>query len=483
MSENRTSLEHWVRLLEEQQLPAFAQTARMIVGCASNDKQSASELAALILQDVSMTARLLRLANSIYFKRSPQRITTVSRAIMVIGFNGVRDLCLSIAIIDTFLHGPHRERVVAEMARSLHAAVQARDLARLMGEKEPEEIFIAALLRRLGRLAFWCFAGEIDELAAAELQAAMDSTASSLVALEREHLGFKLDDLTTGLNKAWGLSPLLGDLLANRPRTPKRVQLVDTAYEVVEAVEEGFASKALDQAIKQLSKRFGVSPQAVRKRIEANAADARQIIADMGMSELAERIPDPLGRPLADGEQGNKAGSEWPEPDVEVQMAVLRELSDLLEAPRPDFNKLIDLVLEGVYRGVGMDRCVVALVTDKGQHLVVKYSLGKDSDRLESQFDFDLHEQDCLVVKTMAQQRPVWVDPRPDIGGEHALDEKIATISGGAFLLMPLPVDNRSIGCLYADRKPSGRLISADQYSAFRMFGQQIRLALSVLSK
>jgi len=52
-----------------------------------------------------MTARLLRVANSPMYNLSGRAISTVSRAVVMLGFDAVRSLCLSIAVVEAVAHG------------------------------------------------------------------------------------------------------------------------------------------------------------------------------------------------------------------------------------------------------------------------------------------------------------------------------------------------------------------------------------------
>ncbi len=76
-----------------------------------------------------LTTQVLKLANSIYYNPCSQRINTVSRAVMRLGFNTVKEICLAIALIETVLSSRHKEKVALEVARAFHAAVQARKMA------------------------------------------------------------------------------------------------------------------------------------------------------------------------------------------------------------------------------------------------------------------------------------------------------------------------------------------------------------------
>ena len=149
------TVEEWVHRISEEEMPIFKYTAETITRVTDDDDTSSGDLANVILQDASLTARILKLANSNYYNPTAAPINTISRAIVFIGFNLVRDLSLSLAIIDALLKNKPKARVMEVMSRSFHAAVQARNRAEQMGDESPEEIFIATLLHELGERAFW----------------------------------------------------------------------------------------------------------------------------------------------------------------------------------------------------------------------------------------------------------------------------------------------------------------------------------------
>ena len=157
---NTPDLADWIGRISGREMPVFAHTVAALRRIVGDERASASVLAQVILKDVPMTTKVLRLANSAYFNQAQQGISTVSRAIVVLGFDPVAQLALSVALIDALLGGSLRSRVNLEMARSFHAAVQARWVVQRRGEQQGEQVFIAALLSRVGEMAFWCFGGE-----------------------------------------------------------------------------------------------------------------------------------------------------------------------------------------------------------------------------------------------------------------------------------------------------------------------------------
>jgi HD-like signal output (HDOD) protein len=468
-------LAFWHHELAEHQMPVFAETARTIVRRAAAADSSASELARLILQDVSMTARVLRMANSIYFNPSGGKVTTISRAIVLLGFDVVRDICLSISLIDTFLRGPHREVVVAEMAHCFHAAMQAKGLAELSRQHDTEEVFIATLLFHLGTLSFWCFAAGIDDSAAARLRAARRG---GLVdeKMEREVLGFRLQELTALLNRDWKLSPLLAAVLDPSVPSSPRSRAVGFGHELARALAGAPGAPSLDDVLARIRRSFNIKTEETQARILHNARAAADTIARLGAPEAARLIPVPGSFDLPTAESTGEATVHAS--DSGLQLEILRELSQLMLEPKPDVNLMLEMVLEGIFRGVGMDRAVFALLSQDRSSVRAKFVLGADRDLLQKRFVFEVGAPPAnRLAAALHDGQPAWIGG-PD--GDKA-DPQLQEISGGQCFLMPLAVAGKPIGCLYADRACSGRPMTDELYAQFKLFGQQARMGLSYL--
>ena len=122
-------LDNWIERISENELPIFKYTVNAINDVVSKDVTSTSDLSQIILRDANLTARVLRLANSATYNITGSTISSVSRAIVYLGFNLVRDVSMSLAIIDGLLSGKVKDHALRLMAQSFHAAVQARDFS------------------------------------------------------------------------------------------------------------------------------------------------------------------------------------------------------------------------------------------------------------------------------------------------------------------------------------------------------------------
>jgi HD-like signal output (HDOD) protein len=471
----------WVSLLGDSGMPVFAHTAGDISKVSDSEESSAAELARVVLQDAAMTAKLLRVANSPIFNPIGKSISTVSRAVVVLGFQEVRSICLSIAIVESMLKGKQRQHVIEEMARAFHAAVQARSFARKRKDKSPEEVFIATLLYRLGDMAFWAFAGEAGKALDHELSQRSDEAPEKV---QREVLGFPLRELTLGLSREWKLGALLEESLEGKQDQNPRASNVDLGYQLAEASEKGWKEPGVTKLIGRIAENLYLPAEEIRKLVQENAREAAETAAFYGADQASRLIPLAEGEKAAttDSEQAD-AAAEFLDPDPALQLKILRELSSLMES-QPDFNLVLEMVLEGMYRGIGMDRTLFALRTPDQRFLAGRYALGVDNERLRRQFQVETVDgKQNLFTRVIDDRIPVWIGEKADAALERLVTKEIKAISLGAdFFVTPIEIHGKVIGIFYADRQPSGRTLDEEGFASFRHFAQQGNQALAFLS-
>jgi HD-like signal output (HDOD) protein len=134
-------------------LPPLPQALQRLMEIMHSEIASAKELESLIKYDQSLSAKILRIANSAFYGMRSQ-VTTLSRAIMTIGYIKARNLCLCTLLMEYFAD----KRSINHLQRELywkHAFATAR-IAAEMANKRPwvskEEAYILGLLHDLGRI-------------------------------------------------------------------------------------------------------------------------------------------------------------------------------------------------------------------------------------------------------------------------------------------------------------------------------------------
>ncbi len=140
-----------LRLQRRGDFPAFAQAVGEVTKKADADSAySASELGQAILQDYALTAKLLRIVNSMYANRFGGKIYSVQHAIVLLGFDRVRSLALSISLFKRSGKGAQAEHVSDSAIGSIATGQIARSLAR-NARVSDEEAMVCAMFRDLGR--------------------------------------------------------------------------------------------------------------------------------------------------------------------------------------------------------------------------------------------------------------------------------------------------------------------------------------------
>lgn len=160
-----------------------------------------SRIAAILSEDSSLSARLLRLANSAMYS-FPSRVETVSRAVTIIGTKQLRDLVLATSVIEIFRHIPqHYVNMETFWRHSIAAGIGARVIATYRREANVERFYVLGLLHDIGRLVMYL---QIPQLAhqAIELSA---HEPQSLFLAERQLLGFDHAAVGTALLDSWKL--------------------------------------------------------------------------------------------------------------------------------------------------------------------------------------------------------------------------------------------------------------------------------------
>jgi HD-like signal output (HDOD) protein len=494
MTPTKTSgLEAWLDVVRDQKMPIFEQTVHHILSISEDDLAPASALAGVVLQDASLTARLLKLANSIAYNPSATAISTVTRAVIVLGFDAVRDMCLTLTLVDTLLQGPARVRLERELAHAMHAATQARALATARGDKSPEEVFIATLLYRVGELAFWCFGNESCERVE---QLAAQPGVTLETALERV-LGFRLSQLSRRLVHEWRLTDLLKEAIDHPARQDPRIQTVMLGHQIARCAEEnGWHSEEMERLERRAARLIDASETETRTLFQEKAAAAFGMANDCGATAAARRIPLPEEyrslvdaletgtevEPDAPGVDATPPPESHPLPDSRLQLSILRELNSAIESARCDFNVIMELVLEGLYRGVGMDRVVFALMTPDRRGLKAKYALGLPDEATIAAFQFVRPATGTnILFETLERQLPRLVTPAERERDPRLVPDGLVAIMGIVpFMVAPIIISQKSIGLFLADRGLSQRPLDPESFEDFKHFVQQANLGLTL---
>ena len=492
------------RMRHKTDFPALSKSVVRIQRVAMSESESLASLSEEILKDVSLTNKLLRMVNTANFSSvAGGGIGTVSRAVALVGFAGIRNMALAVILLEHMGDKGHAALLKEEFLRALMAGTLAGDLSPVA--REGEEAFLAAMFQNLGRLLTEYYFPEEALQIRQRLGLGSGSgsgsdalpTAAAREAETRKVLGLSFDDLGAGVAKAWGLPETL-QRAVRRPAGDVPPRAVDRKADqgvermrwlaraanaltdamlgadgdaqtaALAAVAESYAPALGLQPRDMLQSALGARTrlshlaQAMGLHVAAGAPARRLLQATAAPSapvaDLERTVIAPPARPAA---ISDSAGAGQP------GVARLARLTNGLDAVREAvagksmrLNDVLNLVLETVQQALD-PRCVVFCLREpRSGDLVGRVALGMGSAEISAAFRVapgsaagtDLFAAVCakgadLLIAdatTVAKRLPAWYRQR---------------VNAATFLLLPMQLKGAAIGLIYADKAAAGSIV------------------------
>lgn len=202
------------------QLPALPAIAMEVVELIDNPKTSAAKLGQVISSDQALTAKVLKIANSPFYG-FPRKISTIEFAIIVLGFDALKEIVISISLISSLQKRSDQYLNSQQFwDHSISTAVIGRMLAKELGYRVAGEVFVAGLLHDMGITALHRYFNSeyrriIDIIKESEL---------SMTEAEESVLGVTHGDVGGWLAERWNLPAQLIEAIAYH-HTPQKASI------------------------------------------------------------------------------------------------------------------------------------------------------------------------------------------------------------------------------------------------------------------
>lgn len=494
-SGNNSTLDFLLRRMRNKSdFPALSESVVRIQSMATSEKESISSVTNEILKDVALTNKLLRLVNSAHYARG-NSIGTVSRAVTLVGFNGIRNMALSLVLLEHMQDKTNAQLLKEEFLRALMAGSVAAELGATSAEGE--EAFIGALFQNLGRMLSQFYFPEESASIRALVQAARNPMTEE--AASTKVLGISFEALGLGVSKAWGLPESIQRCIAKPSGEPPSVAPKDAASrlrwgaraanEMADAMlhaDPAVVEQRLDVVAKQFSRALGLP----LKQLQGATTNARKKLIDLADAmELRVRQDAPAARLLRVGTETPSAHVEYTQDALaatelqatqvidanearlaptmvkadHVTQTLAAGIQDITNAMVEEF-KLADvlrMILEAMYRALDFHRVIFCMRDTKTDMLTGRFGLGPGVEGVVKSFCVpmsgtavpDLFATVCnkgadtLISDTsdsrISQRLPLWY-------------KKL--YNAPTFLILPLHLKGRPFGLIYADKAEIGGL-------------------------
>lgn len=197
--------ERYRRFIEQiDNLPALPAIVTKLIQVVNSPDTSAEDAARLIQKDPALTTKMLRLANSAFYG-IPRSISSVSSAVVILGFNTIRSLVLSASVMKMF-SGVNKPAIDKDRfwKHSIICAMAAKTIVRQfinVRMMDPESAFCAGILHDIGKLIFSEYAHD-DYL---EVTSLAQRNGIPLLEAEKKVLGIDHAEIGRILADKWAL--------------------------------------------------------------------------------------------------------------------------------------------------------------------------------------------------------------------------------------------------------------------------------------
>ncbi|MRV75791.1 HDOD domain-containing protein [Duganella sp. FT92W] len=487
------------KLCGDENVFALGVSVARVVQLIDSDDGGTHDLAYYVLSDAGLTQKVLRLANTPQYRtKAGTPVTTVSRAISLLGFNNVKASALAMMLVDTLINTRQEQSVRTELEAALCASLVGREMSRTGAHQGTEEASIGALFRNIGPLLIAAHQHERYR----DIGALVTAGTHTVNQASQSVLGSSYDTLSAAILNEWKIpDPIVRSIAPLPPGVVKAPQgkaewvrvVVSFSMEVARILaRKGGPAHGVLQA---LLDRYGVALGLDREQLAALLANVRSGMNDLLDSmQLRPRdqeseaddhvLPDVLLMATMNDSDSAPSGvhpSGKPHNAREQLLAGVQEVAQMRAAGHSRLNELIQAVLETLYRSMGFRFATVCLRDMRTSQYRARIAFGDDHAQRMAGFTFPLTGADLFHL-AMQNDADLMISEAATHKIRELLPPWHRTLLPDArsFIVLPLVVQGQQLGLFYADRAvPAPEGVPPDEASLIRALKAQLIVALT----
>ena len=499
------------KIASNPDLPGLGSAVSQVVQLASSSGEAVRELAHFVLSDSALTQKILRLANTVAYRNvSGTAVTTISRAIFVLGFDAVKTSALAMLLVEG-MSGAHAQDVRAELSQALCASVVGRELARRSSFKDSEEAAIAALFKNMGQL----LVAAHDHPTYRDITALMHHQKLSSARASAQVLGCSFESLAEPVLRDWSIPDSIIHAMTPLPSGPVRtahnrqewIQQVAAFSTAAAGVITASGSTADVAASRKLLARFGPAlglDQAMLTDLFTKVAEQTQVLTtssklfsdddnavDVSVDTDAQALPvsESIGLPsdilmLDVSEHARPQGchpSGKPFNARDLLQAGVQDVSEMMASGRCKISEMALLVLETLSHSLGFRFATICVRDSKTGQYRARATLGENHVARQALCIFSADGERDLFSLALKNDADLLISDAtaPNIVALIPSWHRNAFPDARSFIVLPLVVQGKPFGVLYGDRvtlAPEG--IPAEEAALIKTLKGQIIAAL-----
>jgi HD-like signal output (HDOD) protein len=475
------------------------------------DHSNASDLSNVILNDHALTSKLLKMVNSAFYGLAAGKVSTITRAVVVLGYENVRLATLSLALFEHFKGKSNTKPLKEAVVGSFWSGVMAREIAVMEGDLDPEEVFVCSMMSHLGKLIMIYYLPDDYR----KIRNTMADKGISETKAARSACGVSYDELGMAVAKQWNFPQQICDSmqtlskgeLQNKKASPKRLRLTTSfVKELCDSIHSDTSTadmKNLHGILECYKPHLNISRKQLQSLIKDSLQKVREHAQALSLNIGQSVFLDQLST-IYDPQHHKQAAKQAVASEAMSERFHLTDETQLKAAARiPATRNPNDIIMEGIqelsqimmndydvetiavtsleifYRALDFHRALMFINDGGRKKMTVRFGYGCECQRLIGRVGFDLGSSKDLFNLSIQVGKDLIVADSYDDNMNHLIPpwyrEKIDAPS---FVFLPIKVQQVCIGALYADRDTEGLPISATEHRYLDMLRNQFVLSI-----
>ncbi len=469
------------------------------------DDSNATDLSSIILKDHALTGKLLKIVNSAFYGLAAGKVSTVTRAVVVLGYEKVRLATLNLALLEHFKAKSGSTHLKEALVGAFWSGLMARELAAAVGGVDPEEAFVCSMMGQLGKLVVICYLP--DDYG--KITSRMVDEGMREARAVRSVCGVSYQELGAAVARQWNfpnricesMQPISNAELLDERSPPHRLRMVTdltkTLCDTIYAGRLPTNAADLELLLGRYRPHLAVPSKQVKRLITDSLDNVHQhaqaLSLNTSQSDFLDRLRAGVssqrrspatavvaGHPadrcfcLKDDDQLT-AGARDPK---DVIMEGIQEISQIMLTD-DDMDTVAVTALEILYRAMDFRRAMMFVRQGTAKKMSVGYGFGHDCQRLIGRLDFDLTPSKDLFNLSIQVGKDLIVADAYDAKINHLIPAWYRQkIDAPAFIFLPVMLKKTCIGALYADRDTPGTPVNETEHRYLGMLRNQVILSI-----
>ncbi len=480
-------------------LPIFSASVNRIAAMSESQDADAMQLSMEVMKDASLSVKLMRLVNSSYYNRSGGTIGAISQAVMILGFETVKNVSLTLKLLDSFSDGKSELDLNSMLVHAYLSATLMRELAIKGGIDKIEQSYMCGLLHNLGEIIV-AYTLPDRYLQIVEL---VEKEELAWVPAQQQVLECTFDEIVRDLAEAWGFSPLVINSIGRYEEISGQVKNVSEFNRHISSqanlmmaslyLKPQRTTKSFTDLLTQMHDNTGIPVDTLRSSLTKAFHMGCDLAKEFNLNKrlLSPRVVDTgdnerdrLAKQFAyyaqsiEVPKNARRGEEAATSDSAKLLQVMSELTTLM-SQKADLSVVFNKLIEGLKRGVGLERIALCLLTAKRDQYSARLVVGRHSDKLKSYFHFPVDKEKDLFSKVIFEGLSYYVGDAQDPQWRALLPADFEQSTGSSnFMVAAFGDAQRPLGMIYADM--AGDIINKSQYESFQLLVNHAKLALNL---